>query len=150
MTQGKRVKLKYIMFSANFVVSTLAQGLRSRCTFSDQPVKVTSTCSQRFAQLDPHCPIMLKAACERSRAGAVACRLSLTWLSRLPAMLSHERGVQTDLMRRRQCAPCDLDVRNMHTSSTAGRPEPALTTQVPPQLVSCGNHGNLRQLPSSS
>ena len=61
-----------------------------------------------------------------------------------------ERGVQTDLMRRRQCAPCDLDVRNMHTSSTAGRPEPALTTQVPPQLVSCWNHGNLRQLPSSS
>ena len=40
------------------------------------PEKVTSTCSQRFAELDPHCPGMLLAACESVRAGADACRLS--------------------------------------------------------------------------
>ena len=42
-----------------------------------QPDKVASTCSERLAQLDPHCPPMLLAACKRSRAGADACRLSL-------------------------------------------------------------------------
>ena len=41
------------------------------------PEKVTSTCSQRFAELDPYCPSMLEAACESSRAGADASRLSL-------------------------------------------------------------------------
>ena len=51
-----------------------------------QPDKVTSTCSERLAQLDPHCPPMLLAACKRSRAGADACRLSLACLSRLPSM----------------------------------------------------------------
>ena len=40
------------------------------------PEKVTSTCSQRFAELDPHCPSMLVAACESFRAGADASRLS--------------------------------------------------------------------------
>ena len=29
-----------------------------------QPEKVTSTCSHRFAELDPYCPSMLEAACE--------------------------------------------------------------------------------------
>ena len=47
------------------------------------PEKVTSTCSQRFAELDPHCPGMLLAACESVRAGADACRLSLKVLCRL-------------------------------------------------------------------
>ena len=42
-----------------------------------QSEKVTSTCSQRFAELDPYCPSMLEAACESSRAGADASRLSL-------------------------------------------------------------------------
>ena len=48
------------------------------------PEKVTSTCSQRFAELDPHCPGMLLGACARFRAGAEACRLSLTCLRRHP------------------------------------------------------------------
>ena len=42
-----------------------------------QSEKVTSTCSQRFAELDPYCPGMLEAACKSSRAGADASRLSL-------------------------------------------------------------------------
>ena len=42
-----------------------------------QSEKVTSTCSQRFAELDPYCPSMLAAACESFRAGADASRLSL-------------------------------------------------------------------------
>ena len=52
-----------------------------------QPEKVTSTCSQRFAELDPHCPSMLVAACERFRAGADASRLSLEVLRRLSSKL---------------------------------------------------------------
>ena len=50
-----------------------------------QSEKVTSTCSQRFAELDPHCPSMLVAACESFRAGADASRLSLEVLRRLSA-----------------------------------------------------------------
>ena len=42
-----------------------------------QSEKVTATCSQRFAELDPHCPSMLGGACESFRAGADASRLSL-------------------------------------------------------------------------
>ena len=42
-----------------------------------QSEKVTSTCSQRFAELDPHCPSMLGGACESFKAAADACRLSL-------------------------------------------------------------------------
>ena len=42
-----------------------------------QSEKVTATCSQRFAELDPYCPGMLEAACESFRAGADASRLSL-------------------------------------------------------------------------
>ena len=41
-----------------------------------QSEKVTSTCSQRFAELDPHCPSMLGGACESFKAAADACRLS--------------------------------------------------------------------------
>ena len=48
-----------------------------------QSEKVTSTCSQRFAELDPHCPSMLEAASESFRAGADASRLSLEVLRRL-------------------------------------------------------------------
>ena len=50
-----------------------------------QSEKVTSTCSQRFAELDPHCPSMLGGACESFRAGADASRLSLEVLRRLSA-----------------------------------------------------------------
>ena len=49
------------------------------------PEKVTSTCSQRFAELDPHCPSMLGGACESFKAAADACRLSLEVLRRLSA-----------------------------------------------------------------
>ena len=50
-----------------------------------QSEKVTSTCSQRFAELDPHCPSMLGGACESFKAAADACRLSLKVLRRLSA-----------------------------------------------------------------
>jgi len=49
------------------------------------PEKVTSTCSQRFAELDPHCPSMFAGACESFKDDADACRLSLTCLRRLSA-----------------------------------------------------------------
>ena len=42
------------------------------------PEKVTSTCSQSFAELDPHCPGMSAGACESFKDDADACRLSLT------------------------------------------------------------------------
>ena len=61
-----------------------------------------------------------------------------------------ERGVQTDPARRRQLAPSNLVVRHSHVSSSVGRFGPVSTSQVHPRLVSCVNHGNLRQLPSSS
>ena len=50
-----------------------------------QSEKVTSTCSQRFAELDPHCPSMFAGACESFKDDADACRLSLTCLRRLSA-----------------------------------------------------------------
>ena len=50
------------------------------------PEKVTSTCSQRFAELDPHCPSMFAGACESFKDDADACRLSLTCLRRLSAL----------------------------------------------------------------
>ena len=49
------------------------------------PEKVTSTCSQRFAELDPHCPSISAGACESFKDDADACRLSLTCLRRLSA-----------------------------------------------------------------
>ena len=52
-----------------------------------QSEKVTSTCSQRFAELDPHCPSMLGGACESFKAAADACRLSLEVLRRLSSKL---------------------------------------------------------------
>ena len=52
-----------------------------------QSEKVTATCSQHFAELDPHCPSMLAAACESFRAGADASRLSLEVLRRLSSKL---------------------------------------------------------------
>ena len=35
--------------------------------------KVTSTCSQRFAELDPHCPSMSAGACESFKDDADGC-----------------------------------------------------------------------------
>ena len=52
-----------------------------------QSEKVTATCSQRFAELDPHCPSMLGGACEGFKPAADACRLSLEVLRRLSSKL---------------------------------------------------------------
>ena len=46
------------------------------------PEKVTSTCPQRFAELDPDSSHMLLAAPERFRDDADACRLSMGSCSR--------------------------------------------------------------------
>ena len=46
-----------------------------------QSEKVTSTCSQRFAELDPDSSHMLLAAPERFRDDADACRLSMDHVS---------------------------------------------------------------------
>ena len=49
-----------------------------------EPEKVTSTCPQRFAELDLDCFGRVLGAGESFRGGAEACRLSLTWPRRLP------------------------------------------------------------------
>ena len=49
-----------------------------------EPEKVTSTCPQSFAELDPDCFGRVLGAGESFRGGAEACRLSLTWPRRLP------------------------------------------------------------------
>ena len=49
-----------------------------------EPEKVTSTCPQSFAELDPDCFDMVLGAGESFGGGAEACRLSLTWPRRLP------------------------------------------------------------------
>ena len=56
------------------------------------PEKVTSTCSQRFAELDPHCPSMFAGACESFKDDADACRLSLRGI---PTIKPVVRKVQT-------------------------------------------------------
>ena len=48
------------------------------------PEKVTSTCPENFAELDPDCSSRLLGAGKRFKGGAEACRLSLTWPRRLP------------------------------------------------------------------
>ena len=48
------------------------------------PEKVTSTCLQSFAELDPDCLSRLLSAGKSFKGGAEACRLSLTWPRRLP------------------------------------------------------------------
>ena len=53
------------------------------------PEKVTSTCPQRFAELDPDCFDMVLGAGESFGGGAEACRLSLTWPRRLPPTSQH-------------------------------------------------------------
>ena len=42
------------------------------------PEKVTSTCPQSFAELDPDCLSRLLSAGKSFKGGAEACRLSLT------------------------------------------------------------------------
>ena len=61
------------------------------------PEKVSSTCSPRFAELNPHSSDMLAGACESVRAAADACRLSLKVLRRLSSKLCRQslRGTPT-------------------------------------------------------
>ena len=80
-----RKAVKYSVLSQLFCVNA---GSSLSIQTDLQPDKVASTCSERLAQLDPHCPPMLLAACKRSRAGADACRLSLASMLMLPSMLS--------------------------------------------------------------
>ena len=47
------------------------------------PEKVTSTCPQRFAELDLDCFDRVLGTGESFRGGAEACGLSLTWARRL-------------------------------------------------------------------
>ena len=54
-----------------------------------EPEKVTSTCPQSFAELDPDCFGRVLGAGESFRGGAEACWLSLTWPRRLPPSTQH-------------------------------------------------------------
>ena len=53
------------------------------------PEKVTSTCPENFAELDPDCSSRLLGAGKRFKGGAEACRLSLAWPRRLPPTSQH-------------------------------------------------------------
>ena len=113
-----------------------------------QSEKVTSTCSQRFAELDPCCPSMLEAACESVRAGADASRLSLEVLRRLSSKLG---------------ALCRQSLRGTPTIKETDGPEgadmtrgqslavtvTASTRQTRFLQLTSGNCGNFCQLPSS-
>ena len=74
-----------------------------------QPDKVTATCPQRLAELDPHSSHILKVACERFKDGSEACRLSLTMLSRIQTLFRTlckptQRGITTTRLTTRRCA----------------------------------------------
>ena len=129
------------MFSAYSQLFCVNAGSSLSIQTDLQPDKVTSTCSDRLAQLDPHCPPMLLAACKRSRAGADACRLSLA--------MNVVRGVQTDPKRRIWRETSDRGVTYSHISDTTGRFWPVSMIHVHTHLESSVKHRLWIQLPSS-
>ena len=83
------------------------------------PEKVTSTCLQSFAELDPDCLSRLLSAGKSFKSGAEACRLSLTWPRRLPPTSQHRR-VQSESERLSRDVPDDQDVCDGHTIGAVG------------------------------
>ena len=62
----------------------VSAGSRRSTLMAGEALKVTSTCPENFAELDPDCFSGLLSAGKRFKGGAEACRLSLTWPRRLP------------------------------------------------------------------
>jgi len=71
-------KTRALSVGLRAAVSALAQGAPRSWTLALGPEKVTSTCPQRFAELDPDCLSRLLGAGKSFEGGAEACRLSLT------------------------------------------------------------------------
>ena len=76
------------------------------------PEKVTSTCPENFAELDPDCSSRLLGAGKRFKGGAEACRLSLTWPRRLPP--TRAARVHSESGRLNRTVPEDQDVCDDH------------------------------------
>ena len=84
-----------------------------------EPEKVTSTCPQRFAELDLDCFGRVLGAGESFRGGAEACWLSLNWPWRLSFMKNAAR-VQSESGRLNRTVPDELDVSNDHAVGAVG------------------------------
>ena len=110
-----------------------------------QSEKVTSTCSQRFAELDPYCPSMLEAACESFRAGADASRLSLE-----PTLVQVGRVVQAEPARRPHDQTDGREGADIPRGQSLAMTDAASKRQTWLQQLTSGNCGNCCQLPSSS
>ena len=89
------------------------------------PEKVTSTCPENFAELDPDCSSRLLGAGKRFKGGAEACRLSLTWPRRPSANIA--ACVHSESERLSRHVPDDQDVWGGHTIGAVG----CSTTTVP-------------------
>ena len=109
-----------------------------------QPEKVTSTCSQRFAELDPYCPSMLEAACESFRAGADASRLSLE-----AVLVQVGRVVQAEPARHPHDQTDGPEGADMPRGQSLAVTVAASTRQTRFQQLASGNCGIFCQLPSS-
>ena len=112
------------------------------------PDKATSTCSQHFAELDPHCPSMFAGACESFKDDADACRLSLTCLRRLSACVTDV--VHTEPAGHLHAWPDGQEGAVMTRGQSPAVTVAYSTRQTRLQLVSTPNCGNYCQLPSSS
>ena len=110
-----------------------------------QSEKVTSTCSQRFAELlDPYCPSMLEAASESFRAGADASRLSLE-----PTLVQVGRVVQAEPARHPHDQTDGPEGADMTRGQSLAVTVAASTRQTRFQQLTSGNCGIFCQLPSS-
>ena len=84
------------------------------------PEKVTSTCPENFAELDPDCSSRLLGAGKRFKGGAEACRLSLTWPRRLPPSTNNAARVQSESGRLNRTVPDEPDVCDDHAVGAVG------------------------------
>ena len=139
LTQSLPAKL-FFGVSQLFGVSA---GSRPWLKMDLQSEKVTSTCSQRFAELDPCCPGMLEAACESFRAGADASRLSLETLVQVG------RVMQAEPARRPHDQTDGREGADIPRGQSLAVTVAASTRQTRFQQLTSGNCGNFCQLPSS-
>ena len=108
------------------------------------PEKVTSTCSQRFAELHPHCPGMLLAPQSRRRCLPAEPDLPA------PTLVNMTDVVHTEPAGHFHAWPGGPEGRVMTRGQSLAVTVAASTRQIRLQLVTTPNCGNCCQLPSSS
>ena len=87
------------------------------------PEKVTSTCPENFAELDPDGLLQssrLLGAGKRFKGGAEACRLSLTWPPGSAPSANIAARVHSESERLSRDVPDDQDVCDGHTIGAVG------------------------------